>query len=123
MDLDTQAARADGRGDPRADGRVAQTAHTKIVATIGPASEPRIGELIDAGMSVARLNFSHGSDEDFVRRVRAVRAEAAVRMKAIGVLADIQGPKMRLARFEGGRRAIREGEVMRLRGLTDPDTR
>ena len=115
MDLDTQAARAEGRGEPRTDGRAAQTAHTKVVATIGPASEDRIGELIDAGLSVARLNLSHGSDEDFVRRVRAVRAEAAVRMKAVGVLADIQGPKMRLARFEGGRRQLHEGERLRLR--------
>ena len=115
MDLDTQAARADGRGEPRTEGRAAPTAHTKVVATIGPASEERIGELIDAGMSVARLNFSHGSDEDFLRRVRAVRAEAAVRMKAVGVLADIQGPKMRLARFEGGRRQLHEGERVRLR--------
>ena len=49
---------------------------TKIVATIGPASEERIGELIDAGMSVARINFSHGSVEDHRRRVAAIRAAA-----------------------------------------------
>ena len=96
-------------------GRADGTPHTKIVATIGPASEPRIGELIDAGMSVARINFSHGTDEDFLRRVRLIRSEAGARMKAVGVLVDIQGPKMRLGRFEGGVRAIQAGERVRLR--------
>src|SRR5262245_58290724 len=43
--------------------------HTKVIATIGPASEGGVGDLIDAGMSVARINLSHGTEEDFLRRV------------------------------------------------------
>ncbi len=89
-------------------------AHTKIVATIGPASEDRIGELIDAGMSVARINFSHGSPEDFLRRVQKIRRESELRVAAVGILTDIQGPKMRMSRFEGGVLDLHEGDVMRL---------
>src|SRR5262245_11315182 len=89
--------------------------HSKVVATIGPASESRIGDLIDAGMSVARINFSHGTDEDFLRRVQQIRRESDSRMRAVGILTDIQGPKMRLARFEGGQRALQTGEKVRVR--------
>ena len=89
--------------------------HTKIVATIGPRSEDRVGELIDAGMSVARINFSHGSEEDFLRRVQKIRRAADERMRAIGILADIQGPKMRMGRFEGGALAPAIGERFVLR--------
>jgi pyruvate kinase len=90
-------------------------AHTKVVATVGPASEDRIGELIEAGMSVARINFSHGSEADFLRRVQKIRREADARVTAVGILTDIQGPKMRLARFEGGMRDLENGEVVRVR--------
>lgn len=84
--------------------------HTKIVATIGPASEGRIGELIEAGMNVARINFSHGSLAEHRQRIQRIRAEAHARMTAIGILADLQGPKMRLARLEGGSRELVEGQ-------------
>jgi pyruvate kinase len=89
--------------------------HTKIIATIGPASEDRLGELIEAGMSVARINLSHGTEEDFLRRVRKIRKEADTHMRAVGILTDIQGPKLRLARFEGGKRDLSLGERVRLR--------
>jgi pyruvate kinase len=89
--------------------------HTKIVATLGPASEGRIGELIDAGMSVARVNFSHGNLDEHRRRVERVRTEAAGRMVGVGILADLPGPKMRLARFEGGQRTLSAGEIVRVR--------
>ncbi len=73
----------------------------KIVCTLGPASSTpeRIGELIDAGMSVARLNFSHGSHEDHARMLGIVRAEADRRGKAIAILLDLQGPKIRVGKF------------------------
>jgi len=74
-------------------------AYTKIVATIGPASEPRIGEMIDAGMSVARINLSHGDDKDVRRRVAALRSVSAEKGVQLGILADIRGPKLRLGRF------------------------
>jgi pyruvate kinase len=89
--------------------------HTKIIATIGPASEDRLGDLIDAGMSVARINLSHGTEEDFLRRVRKIRKEADARMRAIGILTDIPGPKLRLARFAGGKRGLAEDERVRVR--------
>jgi pyruvate kinase len=107
LDLERQASTASRRGTP--------LAHTKIVATIGPASEDRIGELIDAGMSVARINFSHGTPEDFRRRVQKIRHEADARTASIGILTDIQGPKMRMGRFEGGKRELELGEIVRLR--------
>ena len=89
--------------------------HTKVIATIGPASEERIGELIDAGMSVARINLSHGSEEDFLRRVARIRRESDARMRAIGILSDLSGPKLRMGRFEGGARELADGERVRVR--------
>jgi pyruvate kinase len=89
-------------------------AATKVVATIGPASEARVGELIDAGMSVARINFSHGQPEDHRRRVAAIRAAAESRGEAIGILSDIQGPKLRLGRFPKGELKLRQNETYRL---------
>jgi len=89
--------------------------HTKIIATIGPASEDRIGELIEAGMSVARINLSHGSEEDFLRRVARIRKESDARMRAIGILTDLAGPKLRMGRFDEGTREIVDGERLRVR--------
>src|SRR5512141_996586 len=86
----------------------------KIVCTLGPASSTpeRIGELIDAGMSVARLNFSHGSHEDHARMLQIVRAEADKRGKAIAALLDLQGPKIRIGRFEKGQIEIKAGDEL-----------
>ncbi|HEU0036623.1 MAG TPA: pyruvate kinase [Kofleriaceae bacterium] len=83
----------------------------KIVCTLGPASSTpeRIGELIDAGMSVARLNFSHGSHEDHARTLQIVRSEADKRGKAIAALLDLQGPKIRVGRFANGSVELRPG--------------
>lgn len=88
---------------------------TKVVATIGPASEDCVGELIDSGLSVARLNFSHGTDEDHRRRVAKIRAAAQERLMAIGILADLPGPKMRTGSFAGESIDLEEGNVIRLR--------
>lgn len=85
------------------------TAHTKIVATIGPASQGLAGELIDAGMSVARINFSHGVHEEHRRRVDALRAAAAERSAPLAILADLNGPKMRLGTFPGGSLTCEQG--------------
>ena len=83
----------------------------KIVCTLGPASSSpeRIGELIEAGMSVARLNFSHGSHEDHARMLQVVRGEAEKRGRAIAALLDLQGPKIRVGRFEKGQVELRAG--------------
>jgi len=87
---------------------------TKIVATIGPASEDRVIALLDAGMAVARINFSHGTDNDHRRRVEKVRTAARLRGQPVGILADIQGPKMRLGQLAGGEARLQAGEQVRL---------
>jgi pyruvate kinase len=83
----------------------------KIVCTLGPASASpeKIGELIDAGMNVARLNFSHGTHEDHAKVLLNVRAEAEKRGKAIAVLLDLQGPKIRVGKFENGQIELEPG--------------
>src|SRR5690349_6328203 len=83
----------------------------KIVCTLGPASSTpeRIGELIDAGMNVARLNFSHGSHEDHAKMLQVVRSEADKRGRAVAVLLDLQGPKIRVGKFLNGQIELRSG--------------
>ena len=75
---------------------------TKIVATLGPASDrPGVLEaLLDAGVDVCRLNFSHGSADDHRRRSSEVRQIAKDLGRAVAILADLQGPKIRIARFK-----------------------
>ncbi len=77
------------------------------MATLGPASEDRIDELIAAGLSVARVNFSHGTPDDHRRRVRAVREASDRARRHVAILADIQGPKLRLSRFPEGKLLLR----------------
>jgi pyruvate kinase len=88
---------------------------TKIVATIGPATDQRVGELLDAGMAVARLNFSHGSPEEHRLRAESIRRAARERMTSVAILADLPGPKMRLGRFDGGKLRLQEGELLEVR--------
>jgi pyruvate kinase len=80
------------------------TRRAKIVCTLGPATSTpdRISELIDAGMDVARLNFSHGDHAEHARTYDLVRAASDRAGRAVGVLADLQGPKIRLGRFAAG---------------------
>jgi len=75
---------------------------TKIVATLGPASSDAttLANMIDAGMDVVRLNFSHGTAREHQQRVEMVRALARKAGRAVGVLVDLQGPKIRIGRFE-----------------------
>jgi pyruvate kinase len=92
----------------------------KIVCTLGPASSTpeKIGELIDAGMNVARLNFSHGSHEDHAKMLQIVRAEAEKRGKAIAALLDLQGPKIRVGKIKDGQIELRPGAELII--TTDP---
>ncbi len=78
----------------------------KIVCTLGPSAETvdRLIELLDAGMNVARLNMSHGDYEEHGNRLRNVRAASEATGKTVGVFADLQGPKIRLGRFEGNQK-------------------
>ncbi len=77
---------------------------TKIVATIGPASNtrPLLERLVEAGMNVARLNFSHGSYEDHVEVIRTIRSISRTMSRPIGILLDLQGPKIRVGKLENG---------------------
>lgn len=85
---------------------------TKIVATIGPASsDPKmLAKLIDAGMNVARINFSHGQHEDHRKIVQTVRELATQKGCSIGILQDLQGPKIRVGRFKEGQVTLKEGQ-------------
>ncbi len=89
-------------------------AHAKIVASIGPASEGILKELIAAGLSVARINFSHGTAEDHRRQVAKVRAASEEMQVPVGILADIRGPKLRLGKFEEKQLRLEEGDRVRL---------
>ena len=85
---------------------------TKIVATLGPASyDPEIlARMIDAGVNVVRLNFSHGKAEDHIKVANLVREMAQARRRPIGVLCDLQGPKIRIGKFEANKIQLATGE-------------
>lgn len=85
---------------------------TKIVATLGPASDNQdvLYNMIQAGVDVVRLNFSHGSAEDHIRRAEEVRSIARARGRAVGVLVDLQGPKIRVGKFENGKIQLAKGD-------------
>jgi len=75
------------------------TRRAKIVCTLGPATDERVRALIEAGMNVARLNFSHGEHAEHGKRYQEVRRAAEATGRNVAVLADLQGPKIRLGRF------------------------
>ena len=85
---------------------------TKIVATLGPASsDPEVLErLLRAGVDVVRLNFSHGKAQDHIDRATLVRAAAQRAGREVAIMADLQGPKIRVGKFEGGKTFIEPGQ-------------
>ncbi|MEP3349223.1 MAG: pyruvate kinase [Marinomonas sp.] len=87
------------------------TRRTKIVATLGPASSSpeMIEKLILAGANVFRLNFSHGQPEDHINRAEVVRAMAKKNNRHIAILGDLQGPKIRIARFKDTKVELKDG--------------
>ncbi|WP_373095980.1 pyruvate kinase [Zhongshania sp.] len=86
---------------------------TKIVATLGPATDGEgvLEKLILAGANVLRLNFSHGCPADHRRRAEAVRALAKQHRRSVAVLGDLQGPKVRISRFAAGPVELENGQV------------
>ena len=96
---------------------------TKIVATLGPATDDpeTLKKMIAAGLDVVRVNFSHGVAEDHIQRVTMVRECAREVGREVGVLADLQGPKIRLERFRDGKVFLKEGDpfVLDIRCGTD----
>jgi pyruvate kinase len=94
--------------------------HTKIVATLGPATDPPgcLRRLVEAGVDVCRLNASHGTQADHAARIAAVRAVSAELGRHCGVLLDLQGPKIRLGKFDGGFCHLRAGSTFTI--TTEP---
>ncbi|MET0450630.1 MAG: pyruvate kinase [Mycobacterium sp.] len=88
----------------------------KIVCTLGPASssDEQIKALVEVGMDVARLNFSHGDHADHEVAYKRVRAASDATGRAVGILADLQGPKIRLGRFADGPTVWVAGETVRI---------
>ncbi len=89
---------------------------TKIVATLGPASssEDRIAALAEAGVDLFRINFSHGLHSEHGARIAAIRAVERRHGRPIGILADVQGPKLRVSTFAGGRTTLVPGHPFTL---------
>ncbi|HKR19977.1 MAG TPA: pyruvate kinase, partial [Stellaceae bacterium] len=89
---------------------------TKIVATLGPATATpeKIAALFEAGVDVFRLNFSHGVQADHKARLDIVRALEKTTDRPIGIMADLQGPKLRVGTFAGGRVRLADGAAFRL---------
>ena len=100
---------------------LAPTHRTKIVATIGPASRsPEVlKKLVEAGMSVARLNFSHGSYEDHAGTIAMLRAVSAEMDMPITIFQDLQGPKIRVGDMPNGGLHLVEGDLLQLLPAAD----
>ena len=97
----------------------------KIVCTMGPAVEApgKVDELIAAGMNVARLNLSHGGYPEHQARLDSVRAAALKAGVAVAILVDLQGPKIRLARFEDGPHHLARGDIFTITTDEVPGTK
>ncbi len=96
--------------------KILRRRRTKLVATLGPASSnaEMLAQLFQAGADVFRLNFSHGSHEDHGRNIDLIRALEEKTKRPIGILADVQGPKLRVGRFMGGAVVLNQGQEFRL---------
>ena len=86
---------------------------TKIVATLGPASSNKdvLTQMIAAGVDVVRMNFSHGTREEHLARAAIVREAAHTLERTIGIMCDLQGPKIRIGKFKSGKVSIARGDT------------
>ena len=86
---------------------------TKIVATLGPASSSKdvLTQMIAAGVDVVRMNFSHGTREEHLARAAIVREAAHTLERTIGIMCDLQGPKIRIGKFKSGKVSLARGET------------
>ncbi|PHH56485.1 pyruvate kinase [Coxiella burnetii] len=86
---------------------------TKIIATLGPATDDLsiLEEIIHEGVDIIRLNFSHGTHEKHKQRIEMVRKAAKKQERVIGILADLQGPKIRISSFKTGKINLKKGEL------------
>lgn len=94
---------------------------TKIVATLGPASSDQkvLEAMIRAGVDLVRMNFSHGSAQDHMKRADTVRAAAAAVGRTVGILADLQGPKIRVRKFVNDKIVLNKGDAFILDASLD----
>ena len=95
---------------------------TKLVATIGPASIGMVDRLIEAGLDIARINFSHGTPEDHLRTAEVVRAASVQSGRTVGILADLPGPKLRLGILHEDPVVLEPGSTVALSGPDTPST-
>src|SRR5215831_176628 len=86
---------------------------TKIVATLGPASSSQdvLARMLAAGVDVVRLNFSHGAAADHEERARLVREAASSLGREVAIMADLQGPKIRIGKLAGGKVTLKTGQA------------
>ncbi len=86
---------------------------TKIVCTLGPASETEevISAMADAGMNVARINFSHGTHEEHAKKIATVKALRAKKQIALPIMLDTKGPEFRIRTFKNGKILLKEGDT------------
>src|SRR5690606_17209537 len=94
---------------------------TKLVCTIGPATIERVGELVEAGMDVARINFSHGTAERHSLAAERVREAADAAGRTVAILTDLSGPKIRLGEFSDGEVELAAGTTFDLHPEPWPD--
>ncbi|HSF78077.1 MAG TPA: pyruvate kinase, partial [Steroidobacteraceae bacterium] len=96
--------------------------HTKIVATLGPATDDLkvLTSLIRAGADLVHINFSHGKAADHARRVQLVRDAADAAGRYVGILGDLSGPKIRIERFASGPVTLNDGDSFTLDTALDP---
>lgn len=86
---------------------------TKIICTLGPASESEdvLSKMIDAGMNVARLNFSHGTHEEHAKKIATIKAVRDKKKAPIAIMLDTKGPEFRIKTFENGKIKLKEGDI------------
>ena len=86
---------------------------TKIIATLGPSTDdPKmLDKILEAGVDVVRINMSHGTEQEHLDRAERVRNRARAHGRQVGVLADLQGPKIRIEKFKNGKVILEEGET------------
>ena len=98
-----------------------RTRAAKIVSTLGPSSssKEKIKELFTAGADVFRLNFSHGTHEEHTLRYNAIREIERELERPIGVIMDLQGPKIRVEKFEKGAIELENGSAFKLDSCPD----
>ena len=96
------------------------TRATKLVCTLGPASADLVPDLVRAGMDVARINLTHGGREDHERLVRAVREASAAAGRAVAVMTDLSGPKVRLGELDPEEVELEDGAAFALRSGGGP---